>query len=351
MKQLLATIVFAIAIFAGFTARAGDNNPVIIVKKSNGIVKCQIYSSFDSTDSRLSAREFESHKECEESAAFYYFKSGKKKVVDKTPPLLRNLGKDVYSVEKTPVTDTRLLAYVTYFEKKTGKTIDRNKIFFAKLNTKVAVGFCYYDKDLVLIDKEYWNGSHSEYSKEGTVHHELGHCYFERRHNGDETMKFDNYSEKCPVSLMHPQAFDYKEAYYCFNLHRDYYFNELKTPPKKFAVAIKVLSWTKKNGWKKEKVFTDVADKFEFKIKGQVCTFDKYKVTKTKYGYKAQFFKLRCTKDYVMWHAIGHQAFLAESEDAFKRGFAQGSHYSSDLRIWDSLTKEELSITLEISLK
>ena len=215
MNKLLAWAVLTLAILAGFTARADDNNPVIIVKKSNGVVKCQIYSSFSSGDSRLSAREFGSHKECEESAAFEYFNGGK--AVKKPKP-----------VPKPVVKLSKIDKYVKIFESKTGIPASHIKFRLGKTG-KGAVGTCSMKKRTIVINKEYWEGDTSEYDKELTIYHELGHCLLNRDHYNPKNWTFNSPSlqKKCPVSIMYWKGYGAKDAYRCFHEHRAYYWKEL----------------------------------------------------------------------------------------------------------------------------
>lgn len=85
------------------------------------------------------------------------------------------------------------------------------------------IGTCYqpyvFEKAYVILDKRWWKYA-TNYDKESTVLHELGHCFLQREHR-DETLTLNG--DDIPLSIMNsyaPQGFNYL-------LYREYYIEEL----------------------------------------------------------------------------------------------------------------------------
>ena len=358
MRQLLATIVFAIAIFAGFTARAEAAYYQIKLDDENTNfpwVLCLKAQDVDEND-RLGNNNYSSYETCIASAEYKRFvkvwEKGKKK--REINPYLKQLDPDVTAMDLKPISDKYIHSYIDYFEKKTGKAVDRTKIFFGVV-TKPAVGICFYGVDVVVIDKKYWETIPSVYTREALIYHELGHCLMKRAHEPLVNKMFTGNSSACPKSIMYPKTFNSQVAYQCFHTNRDYYMTELKTiPVPKFSIDIQIYDWDfKKKAWKKLPKIKDVANRYTFTVKEYKCTVHRYGMDKkpTKYGYYTEHVRLICSKDNVNFVGLTHTAWVYPGTNNFKTGFAQGTHTSGELRLFNSLLKELVHIQMKFSLK
>ena len=363
MKALLAWAVLSLSIMGGFTARAeavGLWDYQVYFEKSGQFVWCGTRGNHSKTnDVLVGNRVFSNSKECLDSYEYQYLKENLNdkpynpdfdKNIPKKNPLLEDLGPRVVSVDTAPAHNYQVRAFVTNFEENTGKTIDRDKIFFGKIKDPT-VGLCYMDKELIILDKEWWNSNVSVYSKEELLYHELGHCYYKRQHNDEVKLSLSSYPNKsCPNSIMHPQAFSAMEAFYCFHLNRTRYFKELKTTSRKFIANVVVYKWTTKEKWKPVSEFKKVANNFRFNGGGYRCMFNRFGITKKdKHGYQTENFKVACTKDNVNWIHLFHRSYLTHTSKDFRKGYSTKSRYSSELWANDPLTGELFSISLEIS--
>ena len=216
MKQLLATIIFAIAIFAGFTARAGGvNDSVQMYWTKDGKVVCR-YNSYKQPGDRAIPFHFWTNVEqCLNSKVYKDIKAGNDaqgEDVDELPsPSLPTIKK-----------------YVKIFETKTGISASHIKFSLGVTKGK-AVGTCSMKSREILISKKYWEGDTSEYDKELTIYHELGHCLLNRAHYNplNKTFWSKPLQKNCPISIMYWKSYGSKDAYRCFHENRDYYWREL----------------------------------------------------------------------------------------------------------------------------
>ena len=358
MKKLLAIAVLMLSIIAGFTARAeaaGKWDYQVYFNKPGQFTYCGTKANKSSLDVLVGNREFKSSDKCLLSYEFTHFKEQlngkpfkKTKVVPKKNPLLENLGDGVISIEQEPTADKYVKAYTRYFEAQTKVSIDRNKIFFAKLKGK-PVGFCYVDKQLVVIDKEYWLKA-TPNQRQILLFHEFGHCYFKREHNHDKLKKFDGDDKECPTSLMLPHIFNYQDAHRCWAKNKTYYFKELKKPAvKKFKLNINLYKWEDKN-WKKLPSLTNVTHRQKFKIGDYKCSVYRNGSKPRKYGYVAEFIRIRCTQDLVSYISLAASCNYQTTKDAWKQGWATRSKQSSNLQLEDTILKELYAIIFNCSL-
>ena len=215
-------IVIGLALCAGFAARAGTNlNPVIIIKTEAGRIQCKLRSLMLSGDGRVSAAEFNNYDECWKSPIYKSFKKDEK-VISTGEPYV-----DTLPEEDPHPTITK---YVKIFETKTGIPASHIKFYIGNTSGK-AVGVCSMKKREITINKKYWEGDASEYDKELTIYHELGHCLLNRGHYNPLNHYFfsPELQKNCPKSIMYWQSYGSKDAYRCFHQHRPYYWRELLT--------------------------------------------------------------------------------------------------------------------------
>lgn len=68
----------------------------------------------------------------------------------------------------------------------------------AIVNRKIRLlGYCYYDSNLILIDKTYWyDHTTTELERKELIYHELGHCDLKMRHNKDKKSLMYKYKIK-----------------------------------------------------------------------------------------------------------------------------------------------------------
>ena len=228
MKQLLASIVFAIAIFAGFTARAeAAYDTKIWYDKVGRFVWCGLDKTADKDDITISYRGYANHPTCEASKEYKDF--AKKYDGNDLVPIDVGRWTDVDELPDVIVPKlTKIQKYIKIFEAKTG--ISASHIKFSLGITKgKAVGTCSMKSRHILISKKYWEGDTSEYDKELTIYHELGHCLLNRAHYNplNKTFWSKPLQKNCPISIMYWKSYGSKDAYRCFHDNRDYYWREL----------------------------------------------------------------------------------------------------------------------------
>ena len=351
MNKLLAWAVLTLAILAGFTARAGSAERFVIelndtIQKTY-LVICRP-SGLVLEAKKLGDVNFSSYEECIGSPEYKRFvkvwEGEKTKQEDRDKPM------GVISKEANPITNERILAYVTNFEKYAKVKVDRSKLFFGKLHK--AIGFCTYSTGEMVLDKEFWNSKNSEYDKETTVYHELGHCILRRPHNDSKSKLFKGETKPCVNSLMFSSALGYKDAYRCFHKNREYYMKELVNKKRTINLNINLYSYDKVNKkWKLTERKKNVIHGELVELGGYSCTLKKYKQKKSKYGYTTQRIMLECTKDYVNWISLWHKFYYYPNSDAWKEGYGSGTHRSSDIRFWDNITKNNYSIFVQAVIK
>ena len=356
MNKLLAWAVLTLAIMAGFTARA-EAGEKFVIELNDTIQKTYLVicrpAGLVPESKRLGEVDFDSYESCIASPQYKRFVrvwEGAKKETEN--PHLKHLKPGITEMDIKPMSDDIVLAYVGYFERKTGIKVDRNRIFFGTIDGS-AVGICTYYKNLVIIDRTYWNSGLSSYVKEGLVYHELGHCYANRNHVSALTKKFPNQKKLCPTSLMYPKTFSAEQAFRCFSLHRDYYMKEVKTQQtRKVIVTVKVQRFDSKTAkWVLVKKILNAQTGAKVEAGLMKCTFTKYKPTKDKYGYTDTRLNINCSQDHVSYVGINHIVTYHTEPTPWQKGYQAKSTSSDYLRFWNSITKTQYSVHLSAIIK
>jgi len=136
--------------------------------------------------------------------------------------------------------------YVVRFEneaKKRGLNIDIHNStiqFIYGDPTGGWVGMCSYGTDIITIDSLVWNTNGDDFERERVIFHELGHCYFDRKHLNDtmpkgeyKSMMFGGFTPFPPKN-----KFDYMDTNAITNRH-SYYLDEL------FNINTPIPNWAK----------------------------------------------------------------------------------------------------------
>ena len=278
MKQLLATIVFAIAIFAGFTARAAEDM-VQMVWTEEGKLTCRYQSVFQKTDKPVPYHFFNTAEDCLNSEIY------------------RNLRKANGQSVPNKKENAKIAKYIKIFEDKVGIKIGETKIVLGHLKGRT-LGVCSMKTRQIIIDRTFWESTRSELDKEMTIYHELGHCILNRAHYGGKAVMFNVGSEKkaCPLSIMYKSSWSAKDTYRCFHQNRDYYFEELR--------GGSFLLKSQRNG-KDSKILASwhlFNETFTFQVGPFVCTARRgLNITVPKNNSIFHIGSIKCTRDQVIF--------------------------------------------------
>ena len=335
MNKLLAWAVLTLAIMAGFMARAEAAyglGPAVVVQSTKGVIECKYKSKIIYTHKIVGNREFDSWSDCIDSAEYAYYKRNEENSGEKKPVIPK-------PVKKPEL--TKIQKYIKIFEAKTGVSIGSVTVKLG-ITGKDAVGVCSMKKREITINKKYWDGDQSEYDKELTVYHELGHCVLNRGHYSPKNWEFYSPSlqKNCPISIMYYKGYGAKDAYRCFNEHRTYYWNELMMGTfamraRNYKTDKRIFSLYLEPGTQKRKVGS-----FN-------CTF--YLTTKPAFEKKFSqiwaYISLSCTRDKVI-HIRNHKFMIQAVGSNPINNLESKSKNSIPLRLFlsDSILDEEFEV-------